>query len=170
MLGLTPLGFIHTFISLIAVTAGFYTLATHRTIAWDPRSGKLYIVTTVLTCLTGFGIFQHGGFGPPHALGILTLLVLALAAWAERRPDPGPAPYIATLGYSLTLFFHMIPAFTETGTRLPAGAPAFSGPEDPALQGLIAAAFVVYLIGATLQLRRLRAERLSGFAARRSYT
>jgi hypothetical protein len=37
----------------------------------------VYIWTTVLTCLTGFGIFQHGGFGKPHALGVITLLVLA---------------------------------------------------------------------------------------------
>ena len=34
---------------------------------------------TVLTCLTAFGIFQHGGFGKPHALGIVTLILLGMA-------------------------------------------------------------------------------------------
>ena len=44
----------------------------------SPRNtvGKVYIVTTVVTCLTAFGIFQHGGFGKPHALAIITLVVL----------------------------------------------------------------------------------------------
>jgi len=37
-------------------------------------------IATAITSPTGFGIFQHGGFGKPHVLGIVTLLVLAIAA------------------------------------------------------------------------------------------
>ena len=37
-------------------------------------------IATAITSPTGFGIFQHGGFGEPHVLGIVTLLVLAIAA------------------------------------------------------------------------------------------
>ncbi len=40
---------------------------------------------TILTCVTGFGIFQHGGFGKAHMLGIITLVVLAIA-WLQS-PD-----------------------------------------------------------------------------------
>ncbi len=70
MLGLTSLGLVHTAISLVAVVAGAIALFRYRRIAWATLAGKVYIATTALTCTTGFGIFQHGGFGKPHALGI----------------------------------------------------------------------------------------------------
>jgi hypothetical protein len=120
--------------------------------------GKVYVYTTILTCLTGFGIFQHGGFGKPHALGVLTLLVLAIAALAGKSNLFGRASrYVETIGYSLTFFFHFIPAMTETSTRLPAGAPLLPNADAPELQVATGILFVVFLAGATLQFRRLRA-------------
>lgn len=49
---------------------------------------------------------------------MLTLIVLALAMVLERHDGGFLTVSTATLAYSLTLFFHMIPAFTVTGTRL----------------------------------------------------
>lgn len=158
MFGLTPLGVVHTAISLVALAAGIAALVRDRAIL--PRSGlgRTYVWATVLTCLTGFPIFQHGGFGPPHALGIITLLVLGLAALADRELLFGRlSRYVSTVAYSATFFFHLIPGATETFTRLPAGAPLFSGPDDPALQKVVGVFFVLFVIGATLQVRRLRA-------------
>jgi hypothetical protein len=54
-------------------------------------------------------------------------------------------------------FFHMIPGFTETSRRLPAGHPLALSPDTPELQAAIGGAFLVFLIGAVLQVRRLRA-------------
>jgi uncharacterized membrane protein len=157
MFGLTPLGVVHTAISLIAVAAGLIAFIRFQKIPPGHALGKVYIWTTVLTCLTGFGIFQHGGFGKPHVLGILTLAVLALAAVAGRTALFGRASkYIETVSYSLTFFFHMIPGVTETFTRLPAGAPLVSSPEDPALQKVVGAFFAVFVVGAFLQVRQLR--------------
>jgi uncharacterized membrane protein len=160
MLGLTTLGLIHTAISLIALAAGAAALVRDKEISPRNRLGQVYLWATVITCLTGFGIFEHGGFGAPHALGVLTLLVLGVAALAERTGLFGRAAvYVATLSYSLSFFFHFIPGATETFTRLPAGAPLFSSPEDPALQKVVGAMFLVFLVGAALQVRRLRAAR-----------
>lgn len=69
--GLTPLGIVHTVISLVAVGAGLIALIRDKEIRLATRTGQVYVITTVLTCLTGFGIFRHGGFGPPHMLGIV---------------------------------------------------------------------------------------------------
>ena len=69
MFGLTQLGVIHTAVSLIAVGAGLIALFRDKEISPRNGVGKIYIIATILTCLTGFGIFQHGGFGKPHALG-----------------------------------------------------------------------------------------------------
>ena len=95
-------------------------------------------------------------------LGILTLLVLAIAALAWRRRLFGAASaYVATASYSLTYFFHMIPGFTETFSRLPAGSPFFTGPEDPLLQKVIGVVFAIFLVGVTVQLVRLHKSRRS---------
>lgn len=158
MFGLTTLGTIHTAISLVAVAAGIYALVRDKEISPRNRVGKAYIVTTVLTCLTGFGIFQHGGFGPPHILGVITLLVLGVAAMARLTKTFGRiSRHVEVVSYSMTFFLHWIPAITETATRLPAGNPIFKSQEAPELQVIAAVLFVVFLIGAALQVRRLRA-------------
>lgn len=162
MFGLTPLGLAHTAISLVALAAGIAALVRFGEIPARHTLGRTYIWATVLTCLTGFGIFRHGGFGAPHALGVLTLVVLGLAALAGARPVFGRASrYVETIAYSVTLFFHMIPGLTETFTRLPVGAPLFNGPDDPALQKLVGMFFLLLLVGCALQVRRLRAGRAS---------
>jgi hypothetical protein len=156
MLGLTSLGAVHTLISLVAVVAGFASLLRDGRISPSSGLGRTYLVATVLTCLTALGIFQHGGFGKPHALAIITLVMLALAATAGRTSLFGRAGrYVETIAYSATLFFHMVPAVTETATRLPPGAPWATGPDDPLVQGLSGAFFVVFLIGAIWQARVL---------------
>jgi uncharacterized membrane protein len=158
MLGLTPLGAIHTAISLIAVAAGIIALVRDKEISPKNGVGKIYVIATVLTCLTGFGIFQHGGFGKPHALGIITLIVLGVAYVAGYTKLYGRlSPYIETVSYSATFLFHMIPGITETTTRFPLGAPLLPNAEAPALQAASGVLFVLFLIGAALQVRRLRA-------------
>jgi uncharacterized membrane protein len=162
MFGLTTLGVVHTAISLIALGTGFYALVRDGEISPRRIVGRWYLWTTVLTCLTGFGIFQHGGFGPPHVLGLLTLIVLGAATLAEHSTAFGRAArYVSVLGYSLSYFFHWVPATTETFTRLPVGAPLFSSPEDPALQKVVGVFFLLFVAGAAWQVRRLRRQQLS---------
>ncbi|MBO9716136.1 MAG: hypothetical protein J7507_04845 [Pseudoxanthomonas sp.] len=156
-LNLSQFGTVHTLVALLAVACGIVALARHGRIGTASRSGRGYVLLTALTAVTGLFIFRHGGFGPPHVLAILTLVVLAVAFAAEclGHPDRGLARYVAVLGYSLTLFFHLIPGLTETGTRLPLGAPLFSGPEDATLKMLVGIGFLVYLAGAGWQALRL---------------
>ena len=151
MIGLTPLGIVHTAISLIAVAAGIIALVRYRAISLGNLVGQVYVITTILTCVTGFGIFKDGRFGIAHVLGVVTLAVLALAAVAGKTRRFGRAsPYVETVSYSATLFFHMIPAFTETATRFPIDAPLAANDQAPGLQAAIGACFVVFLFGAAL--------------------
>jgi uncharacterized membrane protein len=110
MLGLTPLGTVHTAISLIALIAGFGALWRYKEISTGTLSGQTFVGGTVLSCVTGLGIFQHGGFGNPHILAIVTLVVLAVAL--------------------------------------------ASGPDDPKTQPIIGFFFLLFLVGATLQVLR----------------
>ena len=158
MFGLTALGAVHTAISLIALAAGFVALWRYKEISTRSLSGQTFVGGTVLSCVTGLGIFQHGGFGNPHILAIVTLIVLAAALAAERRNVLGRGSrYVATISYSLAFFFHFIPGTVETLTRLPAGAPYLANPDDPKAQPIIGAFFLLFLVGATLQVLRLRA-------------
>jgi uncharacterized membrane protein len=158
MHGLTSLGVIHTIISLIAVGAAIIALARDHQLVASNRVGRVYMVATVLTCLTGLPIFQHGGFGPPHALAIITLVVLAIVWAAAKTGVFGSwSRYVEVLGLSLTVFFHWVPAVTETSSRLPFDAPLTTGPNDPRVQAAVAFGFVLFLVGAFLQWRTLRA-------------
>lgn len=157
MFGLTSLGTLHTAISLLALAAGFSALARSGMIGWHSRYGRVYVAATLLTCLTGFGIFRRGGFNEAHMLGVVTLLVLGVAWLAARRRLGARSPYIETVALSLTLYFHFIPGITETSLRLPVGAPLAASTEEPWLKAVVGALFVVFLLGAWLQVRHLRA-------------
>jgi len=156
MLGLTPLGVVHTVISLVALGAGGVALVRGREISPKNVAGKIYIWTTVLTCLTGFPIMQHGGFGKPHALGVITLLVLVVAAVAGKGRLGRVSRYVEVVSYSATFFFHLIPTVVETTTRLPVGAPWITNRDGPEIQAATGVLFLLFLIGAALQVRRLR--------------
>jgi uncharacterized membrane protein len=153
---LTTLGMIHTAISLVALATGIISLIKYKQISYFSQVGKTYVFTTIITCLTGFGIFQHGGFGKPHILGIITLLVIGLALFAEQKSKPfgRTSPYIAIVSYSMTFFFHLVPGFTESFTRLPLDAPLATSPDDSLVKMTVGICFV--LIGTILQVLMLR--------------
>ena len=153
---MTNFGIIHTAISLIALGAGIVALTRDKEIASRNAIGKLYIWATVLACLTGFLIMQHGGFGKPHALGVITLAVLVVAALAARGKFGRLSRYVEVVSYTATVLFHLIPGFVETTTRLPLNNPLIKDREGPELQAITGILFLLFLIGATLQVFRLR--------------
>jgi hypothetical protein len=148
MFGLTTLGALHTAISLVALWTGYQSLLQRGAIDPGQRLGQVYLWSTVATCLTGFGIFQRGGFNEAHMLGVLTLVVAGLALLPLRMHW---WPYAQTVLWTLTLFFHMVPGMTETFTRVPLGAPLFTGPDDPKLQATVAGVFGVFAVVMLLQ-------------------
>jgi uncharacterized membrane protein len=157
-MALTTIGIIHTVISLMAVASGAIALIRNKKITWTTNLGKIFVITTIITCLSGFGIYQHGGFGKAHVLGIITLLVqtLALVAGKNSRPFGKVSLYIETLAYSFTFFLHLIPGITETMTRLPLDAPFATSPEDSNIQLMIGICFVLFVIGVVLQVLKLK--------------
>ena len=133
MFGLTNLGVVHTLISLVAVAAGIVSFVRYGSISLRTSVGLVYVVTTVLTCLTAFGIFRTGAFGPAHAVGVLTLVVLAFAVVVEKGAIAGARSRpIETVSYTTTFFLHMIPAINETTYALAAERAARRGAERSA--------------------------------------
>jgi uncharacterized membrane protein len=165
--GLTQLGIFHTAISLIAVASGTIALWRDHKITSRNALGVTYVLTTFVTCASALAIFQHGGFGKGHVLALVTLVTLLLAVTAERLQIFGrKAAYVATIGFSATLLFHLIPGITETSTRLPLGHPLLASPEAPALQAANGVLLLLFVIGAVLQGTQINAARthFSGIA------
>ncbi len=157
MFGLTQLGIVHTAISLIAVVAGILALVRYREISAANVVGRIYLTTTFLTATTGLGIFQHGGFGPPHALSVMTLVALAVGLLAAKTRLFGyAARTVRAICYTSTVFFHTIPGFTESLTRLPFGHPVLPSQEAPEFQVIYGVLLLLFVIGLSFQLRWLR--------------
>src|SRR6266702_4496706 len=83
---LTVLTLVHVVLSLIGIGSGLvvvFGLITRKQLkGWT----ALFLTTTIATSVTGF-LFPVHKFLPSHAVGILSLIVLALAVFAfyKRR-------------------------------------------------------------------------------------
>ncbi len=156
-LQISPFGAVHTVISLIAVVAGLIELARYRDIHPNRFWGMVFVAATVGACLTGFGIFRHGGFGTAHLFGVFTLIVLGLAVLAGKtKVFGGASRKVEMLSYSATFVLHFIPAFTETATRLPVGNPLVVDRDGLAPKLASGVFFAIYVAFAWYQLKRLR--------------
>lgn len=151
---ITPLGWLHTILGTVAIVSGIYTLAKYKEITPQTRSGVVYLLTTLVTAGSAFGIFQHGGFGPGHALAVATFLALATGTVAAKTNLFGKlSRYMQAISYSATLLFHSIPAVTDGLLRLPVGDPVLTSIDDPFLKKCYLVLAVILLIGVSLQLR-----------------
>lgn len=159
---LTTLGALHTAIAFIAIGSGLAALLVYKEVSPASKPGLLYIFTTAITAASGLGIFQHGGFGPPHVLSLLTLLALATGMLAATTTVFGKfSRLVEVVSLSSTLLFHLIPGFTESLTRLPVGAPLLASPEAPEFKVIYGVIFLCFGLGLAWQLRWLRAQTLA---------
>jgi hypothetical protein len=84
--GMTPLVFVHVLISLVGLGAGFVVAAGMLSGRRLERSNAVFLWTTLATSLSGF-ILPAEHFMPSHAVGIVSVVVLAVAlfAWYGRH-------------------------------------------------------------------------------------
>ena len=149
-----PLGWFHLVIGIVALVSGVIALVKFKEITLQTRAGQIYLATTLITAGTALAIFQHGVFGPGHALAVLTLLALAVGTVASTTKLFGKwSRYIRAISYSATLLFHSIPAVTDGLLRLPVGDPVVTSLEDPIMRMSYLCLLVIFLIGISLQLR-----------------
>ena len=152
-----PLGWFHTILGIGAVVSGFYTLIKYRVVSLTHRSGKLYVLLTLIVAGTALGIYNQGGFGIAHNLAVLTLVALAGGVVLKKtRLFGSVSKYCQALGYSSTLLFHMLPAITDFLRRLPVGDPFIDTLEDPLLRQFHLAFLAIFVVGVIAQMLWLR--------------
>ncbi len=154
---LSLLGIIHTAISILAIITALYALLRDGKINPANGRGKLYVLLTVITCLTALPIMKTGHPTAGHPLAVIILALLPLAIYAPSFKFLGKSEaYVQVFLMSLTLFLSFIPAVVETLTRLPISNPIASGPNDPIVQTGLMILLAVFVIGIVYQLIKLR--------------
>ena len=152
MPAMTLLGWFHTVLGVLAVLSGFYILFKYQFISLKHLVGKVYILITFLVAASALAIYNQGGFGIAHVLGVLTLFALFVGMIVEKKELFGSlSKYIQALAYTSTLLFHMIPAITDFLRRLPIGDPFINSFEDPLLSNFLSAFLIIYILFFNLQ-------------------
>jgi hypothetical protein len=146
--------FVHVLLSLVGIGSGFVVLVgllgRKRLDGWT----ALFLATTVATSVTGFGFpFDH--LLPSHKVGIISLLVLALAILARYPLQLAGAwsrVYVicAVLALYLNAFVGVVQAFLKV-PALNAMAPTQAEPPFVAAQVVVLAFFVVLGSFATIR-------------------
>ena len=153
---MTLLGWFHTVLGVGALVAAFYTLFKYTVISLETKSGKLYVLITIIVAGSALGIYNQGGFGIAHWLAVLTLVAVSGGIIMEKFKWFGRfSIYFQALGYSSTLLFHMMPAITDFLRRLPLGDPFIDSFEDPLLAGFHQAFLLIFVLGIVIQFRWL---------------
>jgi hypothetical protein len=147
---------VHTLISLVGIFTGFVVLfgllAGKRLDGWT----KWFLITTVATSVTGF-FFPFHGFTPAIGLGIISLLVLAVAIFARYpRHLAGHWRWIyvvtALLAFYLNVFVGVVQAFLKV-PALHAMAPTQTEPPFKLTQLVVLSLFVLLGIIAAIRFR-----------------
>ena len=153
---MTLLGWFHTVLGLVALVTAFYTLFKYKMISLSNRSGKLYVLVTIVVAGSALGIYNQGGFGVAHWLAVLTLAAVSGGIIMEKLRLFGRfSIYFQALGYSSTLLFHMIPAITDFLRRLPLGDPFVDSFSDPLVVGFHKLFLLIFVVAMAVQLRWL---------------
>src|SRR6266581_5083107 len=148
---------IHTLISLAGIFSGFVVmfglLAGKRLDGWT----KWFLITTVATSVTGF-VFPFHGFTPAIALGIMSLIVLAVAIFARYpRQLTGHWRWIYVVSAVIALYFNVFVGIVQAYEKIPALkvlAPTQTEPPFKLTQLIVLAFFIVFVIAAATRFRK----------------
>lgn len=146
----------HVALSLIGLLSGAIVLLGMLSDRRLPRWTALFLVTTIATSVTGF-LFHSATFGPPHVVGVISLIVLAAgvaALYVYRLSGAWLSVYVATavLALYLNAFVGVAQAFQKIPV-LHALAPL--GSEPPFLVAQLVV-LILFVLAAFLSLKRFR--------------
>jgi hypothetical protein len=144
---LTALTIVHVVLSLVGIAAGFAVLYGFLTSKPSPLT-QLFLWTTVATSVTGF-FFPFHGMTPGIEIGILSLIVLALAIRAHSR---WRKTYV--ISAMIALYFNTFVLIVQLFEKVPALtalAPTHSEPPFQIVQGVVLLLFIILTIRATMK-------------------
>ncbi|HET9164781.1 MAG TPA: hypothetical protein VFP11_02205 [Candidatus Angelobacter sp.] len=145
---------IHVIISLIGIGSGLVVLFGMFGSKRLDRMTALFLATTALTSLTGFG-FPFEGVTPGIILGVLSLVVLAIAILARysfRMAGKWRTIYVITA--VIALYFNCFVLIAQSFLKVPALhalAPKGNEPPFAIAQGVL---LVLFIVAGTLAVKK----------------
>jgi len=157
IMGLPTYTFVHVVISLAGIVSGFVVLfgmvAGQRLPGWT----AIFLLTTIATSATGFG-FPFERLLPSHVVGVVSLVVLALALFARYgRRLAGPWRWLYAIAAGAALYLNVFVLIVQLFRKVPVLidlAPTGSEPPFVVTQLAVLVLFVVFTIAAGLGFRR----------------
>ena len=147
---------VHVAISLVGIASGFAVLfgllAGKRLDGWT----KLFLITTVATSVTGF-FFPFHGFTPAIGVGIISLVVLAVAIFARYgRNLAGSWRWIYVVTAMIALYLNVFVGIVQAFQKVPALkaiAPMQTEPPFAVTQLVVLGLFILIGIVAAIRFR-----------------
>ena len=156
ILGLSTSTFttVHVIISLIGIVSGAVVLFGWLGGKRSDGLTALFLATTVLTSVTGF-LFHSASFGPPHVLGILSLVVLAGAIVALYVFHlAGSWRWIYIVCAALALYFNVFVGVVQAFQKLPFLQPLAPTQSEPPFLIAQIAVLAIFVVLGFLSLKR----------------
>src|SRR6476660_1572605 len=144
---------LHVIISLIAIAAGLVVMFGMLGSRPQPGLTAIFLLFTILTSVTGF-LFPFTQLLPSHMIGILSLVLLAIACVALYVMKlSGPWRWIYVLTALISLYLNVFVLVIQSFLKIPvlsAVAPGNppAGPVFAVVQGIVLLFFVLVIIGA----------------------
>jgi glucan phosphoethanolaminetransferase (alkaline phosphatase superfamily) len=153
---LTIYTIIHTLISLIGIFSGLIMLGGwlggRRLEGWT----KLFLITTTLTSVTGFG-FPFHGFTPAIGVGIISLVVLAITLYARYSGQlRGAWRWVFVITAVMALYFNFFVLVVMAFRRVPALHALAPTESEPPFQQTQLVVLVLFILVGTIAVRRFR--------------
>jgi hypothetical protein len=147
---------LHVIISLVAIVSGLVVLAgmvkARRLSGWT----ALFLLTTILTSVTGF-MFPIAGLTPAIIVGLISLVLLAIAVAAlYLKSLNGAWRWIYVTTAVLSLYLNVFVLIVQAFQKVPALqklAPTQSEAPFQIVQGVVLAVFVILGIVAVRRFR-----------------
>ncbi len=158
ILGMTLATFtqFHVILSLIGIVAGIIVALAMLTSSRLPALTALFLLTTVATSVTGF-MFPFESFGPPEIIGVISLVVLAVAIlmlYVYKLARSWRWVYVAAALFAL--YLNVFVGVVQTFQKVPffnALAPTQKEPPFAVAQGIVLIAFIALGILAAKKFR-----------------
>jgi hypothetical protein len=153
---LSPFTKLHVVISLIGIVSGLVVMVGLLVGRRLNGSTVLFLISTVLTSVTGF-FFPFHGVTPAIVVGIISLVLLAVAIVARyARHLAGAWRWIYVVTAMISLYLNVFVLIVQLFQKVPALralAPTQSEPPFAVTQLVVLGLFVVLTIGALIRFR-----------------
>ena len=140
---------VHVAISLIGIVTGLLVLFGMMAGRWLAKLNGAFLLSTILTSVTGF-MFPFTALGPPHIVGGISLVVLAIALLAVYRFRlAGKSRWVYVVSAILALYLNVFVAVVQIFLKIPyfnALAPTQAETPFQVAQSVVLAAFIVMAI------------------------